>query len=450
MFEFFAIGCLILSNSFLALTELSLIAAKRPRLLALSESGNKNARIALDLACKPDKIIATAQIGLTIIMLIEGAVTESLLAPLFHRYIAQVAVLQPFDHEIILICSFVLVTSLTILFGDIIPKRIALVYPESIAVKFVPITSKVVYMLSPLVWICSYLSDKILQLFGIPTNKEERVSARDIEDLFEAGAQSGLLVQTEKDLLDNVWRMDERQVSALMTPRSEIVYIDIMASDEDNLETVLNNPSKQIIVCTENLDHVLGFGPAGEWLKDIVKQLYARVEKPKIIWSDNLLPIHAIPNSLTLIETLDAFRKYKTDIALVYNEFGHVEGIISIYDLMGAVVGQYPGASDENLLIIKDVSGKWLIDGMAAFDDVKQALGIEDLCDDQLGGHYNTAAGFALSFLGRIKGRLPKEFDSFNYAGYVFEIVDIDRSQGYRIDRLMVQRQPDKTAIILG
>jgi putative hemolysin len=235
--------------------------------------------------------------------------------------------------------------------------------------------------------------------------------------------------------------MDERQVSALMTPRSEIVYIDLSASLEDNVEIILNNPSKDIIVCNENLDHVIGIAPAKIWLKDIFKQLRHGVDSPKIAWSDNLTPVHTIPNSLSLIETLDSFRQYKTHIALIYNEFGHVEGIISVSDLMNAVVGEYPGMNSENLLIIKDISGKWLIDGMAAIDDVKQALEIEELPNEQL-GHYNTAAGFALSILGRAKGRLPKEFDRFTYGGYLFEVVDIDRSQGYRIDRLMVQKSP--------
>lgn len=441
MLEFLAICCLILCNAFLTLAELSLLSARKPRLFALADEGVKNARIACDLIRKPGRVIAVAQIGLTIIVLIEGALTDDLLAPIVYKLVTQLKFLQPFDHFITLMSSFALVTVLAILFGDIIPKRIALVYPETIAVALAPINSKIMYIATPLVNVFAYLSDKILTLFAIPINKEQYVSAEDIEDLFEAGAQSGLLVKTEKDLLDNVWRMDERQVSALMTPRSEIVYIDITASDEENLEIILNNPSKQIIVCNENLDHVLGFGPAGEWLKNIVKQLSARVEKPKIIWSDNLSPIHTIPNSLSLIETLDSFRKYKTYIALVYNEFGHVEGIVSIYDLMSAVVGEYPGVNDENLLIIKDASGKWLIDGMASMDDVRYALEIEEFPNEQL-GHYNTAAGLALSILGRSKGRLPKEFDSFSYAGYVFEVVDIDRSQGHRIDRLMVQRQP--------
>lgn len=441
MFEFLALGGLILSNSFLSIAELSLISAKKTRLMALADDGNKSAKLAYDLASKPDRIIATSQIGLTILILVEGAVTDRLLAPLFHRLISPFIILQPFDHLITLVCSFTLVTTLTILFGDIIPKRVALVYPETIAINLISITSKVVYIFSPLVMIFSYLSDKVLHLFNVPINKEQEVTALDIEDLFEAGAQSGLLDQTEKNLLDNVWRMDERQVSALMTPRSEMVFIDILGSDDDNLEIILNNPSKHILVCNENLDHVLGIGPVDVWVKDIIKQLFAGVKKPKIIWSDNFLPIHAIPNSLSLIETLDSFRKFKSRVALVYNEFGHVEGIVSMSDLMSAVVGEDPSISAENLLIIKDDCGKWLIDGLAAIDDVKKALSIDDLPNEQM-GHYLTAAGFALSILGRDKGRLPKEFDKFNYGGYVFEVVDIDRTKGYRIDRLMVQREP--------
>ena len=442
MLVFLAITGLILSNSFLAISELSLIASKTQRLYALAEEGDVGAKIAYELANKPDKIIATSQIGLTFVTLVEGAITGILLNPVFSGIVEKVGVLKPFEHIITLICSFTLITLLTILFGDIIPKRIALIYPEIIAIKLSPITSKVIYCFSPIVKIFSYLSDKILTLFGIPIINDNKVSAEDIEDIFEAGAQSGLLVQTEKDLLDNVWRMDERQVSALMTPRSEIVFIDLSASLEDNVEIILNHPSKDIIVCNENLDHVIGIAPAKIWLKDIFMQLRQGIDNPKIAWSENLIPVHTIPNSLSLIETLDSFRQFKTHIALIYNEFGHVEGIITVSDLMNAVVGEYPGMNTENLLIIKDVSGKWLIDGLAAIDDVKQALDIEELPNEQL-GHYNTAAGFALSILGRAKGRLPKEFDRFTYGGYLFEVVDIDRSLGYRIDRLMVQKAPE-------
>jgi len=440
MFEFIVVICLVLCNAFLVVSELSLLATKKPRLKAMADDGIAKAKLAYDLAENPYSIIVTAQIGLTVLMLIEGAVTENLMKPLVDPLVVWLPELASYAHIITVASSFIFVTILTILFGDIIPKRIALVYPESIAIKLAKANSRVIFVTTPLVKAFSYVSDRILTVFGVPTDKKTYVSAEDIEDLFEAGAQSGLLDKTEKDLLDNVWRMDERSVGALMTPRADIVYIDITATDEENLDKILDNPFKQIVVCNENLDHVLGVGQAGEWLKDIVKQMTIKVAKPKISWTTNLSPIHAIPNSLSLIETLDSFRQYKTHIALVYNEFGHVEGMISVNDLMSSVIGEYPGDNNEDLLIIKDESGKWLIDGMASIDDVKQALEIDtgDEDDDQI-THYNTAAGLALAMVGKTKGRLPKEFDRFDYAGYAFEVVDIDRSQGYKIDRLMVK-----------
>lgn len=440
MFQIIVIVLLIFSTAFFAIAELSLVASKKQRLLALADDGNSNARLALEMAKKPKGMIVAAQIGLTFVTLIEGAVTKKLLDPFLSPILIKINFLSIYATLISTILSFILVTFATILFGDIIPKRVALLYPENIAITLVPITSKMLKLLTPLINIFSFISDKILQILRMPIELNNHVSAKDIEDLFEAGAQSGLLDQTEKGLLDNVWRMDERRVGALMTPRSDIVYIDTTALYKDNLEIVLNNPSKRILVCKGNLDHILGVGLASIWLKDYLQQLNSGTQNPTISWLDldNLIPVHSIPNTLTLIETLESFRKYKTHMVLVYNEFGHLEGLITMVDLMGAVVGEYPETLTENLLIHKDPSGKWLIDGLAPIDDVKNALGIVELPDEDL-GNYHTAAGFALSILGSTQGRLPKEFDSFIYEGYIFEVVDVDRSKGYRIDQLMVQ-----------
>ncbi len=442
MLQILLILLLIFITGFLAISEVSLIAAKRQRLQALANEGNNNAKLALALALAPHRMIVTTQIGLTFVTLIEGAVTETLLDPFLQPILAKISYLSSHSIMISVIVSFALVTFITILFGDILPKRIALLYPENIAITLAPITSRLIKLFSPLITVFSFLSDTILRILRMPLHIHHHVSAEDIEDLFEAGAQSGLLDKTEKGLLDNVWRMDERMVGALMTPRSEIVYINITSPYKENLEIIFNNPTKRIIVCKENLDHILGVGSASIWIKDFAEQLYTGQQNHKIarLNFDNILPLHSIPNTLTLIETLAAFRKYKTHIALVYNEFGDLEGLITMVDLMEAVVGNYPETLDENLLILKDTSGKWLIDGLAPIDDVKQALDIAELPDESL-GNYHTVAGFAISILGSEKGRLPKEFDKFVYGGYVFEIVDIDRSKGYKIDQLMVHKQ---------
>lgn len=437
MFSVLAVLFLIVSTGFFALSELSLIASKKQRLQTMADEGSKKALLALELANKPNRVIASSQIGLTIVTLIEGAVTKTMLDPFIIPMLHNISFLSKFAVVISLFMSFALVTFITILFGDILPKRIAIIHPENVAIAIVPITSRIIKLFNPLIIIFSFLSDAILKFMHLPTDYKYHVSADDITDLFEAGAKSGLLDQTEKDLLDNVWRMDERKVGALMTPRSDIVLIDTQAPIKENLEIVLTHPSKRIIVCNGSLDNVLGYGSASLWLKDSLQKIY-NGEKLDISWLDNIRPVHSIPNTLTLIETLESFRQFKTHVALVYNEFGHVEGLITMFDLMSAVIGEYPETTEDNLLIIKDPSGKWLIDGMAAIDDVKNALEISELPDEDL-GNYHTAAGFALSMLGKLKGRLPKEFDHFDYGGYVFEVVDIDRSKGYRIDQLMVK-----------
>ena len=436
---------LIICSSFFTITELSLIASRKQRLQSLADDGNNNAKQALHLNANIERVIASTQIGLTCIAVLAGAITDQVIAPMLHPFFIQYSFIANYSKIISSIISLSSITFLTILIGDILPKRIALIYPEAIAMWMAPIATSVLYILTPLINVFSFLSNAILRIFGMPTKLKNIVLAEDIEDLFEAGARSGLLDRTEKNLLDNVWRMDERKVGALMTPRAEIIYIDINASYKDNLEIVLNNPERRILVCNEDLDHVLGICLASVWIKDILRQLFSGNTNPTVSWVENLLPLHSIPNSLTLIETLEAFRKYKTHIALVYNEFGHVEGIISMVDLMGAVVGESPDIADEDLLIIKDSSGKWLIDGLAPIDDVKNALNISEFPDENL-GNYQTASGFVMSILGRSKGRLPKEFDKFNYAGYIFEIVDIDRTKGYRIDQIMVQIEKNPMA----
>lgn len=434
--QIFLLILLILVNGFFALAELSLLAAKKSRLLLLAENGNLNAVKALQLVENPSRIIAVSQIGLTVITLVEGAATNSILAPFLMPMISASKYLLNYAGIITLTLSFIIITSLTILFSDILAKRIALIYPETIAVTLIPLTSRIIILLSPLIKIFSYLSDKILQLLGMPTLIHESVSAEDIESMIEAGARSGVLDATEQGLLGNVWRMDERKVGAIMTP--DIIFIDVNASYQDNLSIILEHPAKRIIVCIDNLDHVLGYGIPSVWLKEILHQTMSGIVNPKVNWRQDLMKVHAIPNTLTLIEMLDAFRKYKTSVALVYNEFGRVEGLITMTDLMSAVVGEYPENAEENLLIIQDSSGKWLIDGLAALDDVKKALNIGNIAEDE-SNTYHTMSGFMFAIIGSEKGRLPKEFDRFDYSGYTFEIVDIERENGYRIDRVMVQ-----------
>ncbi len=431
---------LIFANAFFTISDMSIIASKKNRLQLLIDEGSDKAKLALKLAEDPTKIIATTQIGLTVVTLLEGAFVEASLTGKVAPYFKTWNYFHGREETIASILVFLIVTFLLILFGDILPKRLAILYPEKVATFLSPITTGIIKLLLPIVNCFAFLSNSILRMFGLSTKRNLQLSVEDITTMIEEGAQSGVLVKAEKDLFENVWRLDESKVGALMTPRSEIVFIDVTAPSLENIDKILSNPSQNLLVCKEDLDHVLGYIPAITVIKEIVRQSREKGITIDINWTDGLKLVHSIPNTLTLIEILESFRAYKTHIALVYNEFGHVDGIITLGDLVTAVMGDIPGVdSEDNKLIHKDPSGKWLIDGLASINDVMDELEIDDLTEENA-GNYQTAAGFVISIIGRSHGRLPKVFDKFDFAGYTFEVVDIDRDSGYRVDKIMVRR----------
>lgn len=429
---------LIFANAFFTISDMAVIASKKTRMNTLAEEGNKKARSLLKLVDDPTPVIATTQIGLTVITMIEGAFVEASLSGKVADYFQQLGYFAGNEKTASSIIVFVIVTFLLLLIGDILPKRIAILYPESVATALAPLINLVIKLLLPMIKSFSFLSDTILRFLGLSTKRNEEVSEEDIETMFEAGAQSGVLGLAERNLFENVWRLDESKVGSLMTPRSEIIFIDITASPEENLDKILSNPSQNLLICKEDLDNVLGYVPAINVIKEVVQQFKASGLLIKTNWVDGLKPIHAIPNTLTLIDILEAFRSYKSHLALVYNEFGHVDGLVTIGDLVTAVMGDIQSLETASALIEKDNSGKWLIDGQAPINDLIFELDIDELPEgDQ--GSYQTAAGFTISMIGREHGRLPKVFDKFVYDKYIFEVVDIDRNSGYRVDKIMVR-----------
>ena len=430
---------LILANGLFTISDMSVIASKKNRLLALAESGSEKAKKAYALAEDPTKVIATTQIGLTVVTLIEGAFVEGILSGKVAAWLLMEGYFPGYEQKVASVGVFFIVTIVLILIGDILPKRIAILYPEPVAIFLSPLTTLIIKILLPIVNTFAFFSDTILRLFGLNTKRIDEVSEDDITTIIEAGAQSGILVQAEKDLFENVWRLDESKVGSLMTPRTDLVFVDVTASAKENVDKILENPSQNLLICKDDLDHVLGYIPAISVIKEIVRQTQNAETSFNINWTEGLKQIHNIPNSLTLIEILESFRAYKTHIALVYNEFGHVEGLITLGDLVTAVIGDIPSVNNNNLqLIEKDPSGKWLVDGLASINDLLDELEIEDAPDYI--GNYQTAAGFVISFIGREHGRLPKVFDKFQYSGFVFEVVDIDRDGGYRVDKIMIRR----------
>jgi putative hemolysin len=440
---------LILLNGLFALTEMSLVAANKGRLATLAEAGNRGAAAALALARDPNRILATTQLGLTFVTLLEGSfATHSFVASLAQA-LPDAAFLLAWREKIASVAVLSCITFATLVLGEMLPKRAALVRPEAIASVMAPWAQRFISLLSPLIGALSFCTNSLMALFGLPLVKSEAVSAEDVETMLEAAGQSGLLSAPEMAIMDNVWRLDERKVGAIMTPRQGIHFIDINGTNQANLDMLAQHPRARLVVAQGGLDSVLGMAPTREWTLSMVTQLRDGIREPKIDWTANLAPALGIPNSLTLLESLESFRQHKTHVALVYNEFGQIEGLVSISDLMDSLVGEMPQSAEQETLIHKDASGKWLIDGLASVSDTKTALGLGEL-PGEAQANFQTAGGFALWMVGRSKGRLPKEFDEFEHGGYVFQVVDIDRKNGYRIDQIMVEsiatRSPRKLA----
>lgn len=435
------IVALTLCNSFLALSEMSLAASKKTRLASMAADGDHRAKLALSLADDPNRVLATTQIGLTFITMVQGALGDSSFTAPILAQLPHWSWMEAYRDKIALGVALSGITFFSLIVGEMLPKRVALLYPETIARAVAPTASRLIGALSPAIGALSWITNRLMAAMGLPLVKSEAVSAEDVETMLEAAGAQGLLSEREKTIMDNVWRLDERKVGAIMTPRANIAHIDISNPHESNLDVLASHPRARLVVTQGGLDHVLGMAPAKTWTVELMRQLREKRPNPTIDWTSGLTPAHAVPNSLTLIETLESFRAHKAHSALVYNEFGQVEGLVTMSDLMDAVVGEVPLADDHSQLIFKDPAGRWLIDGLAPLSDLRSALELEELPgEDQ--AHFQTAGGFALWMIGRSKGRLPKEFDEFEHSGLTFQVVDIDRKNGYRIDQLMVVKTP--------
>lgn len=429
---------LIIANGFFTISDMAIIAAKKVRIQSMADSGSKKANSILKLVDDPTPVIATTQIGLTVITMLEGAFVEASLSGKVADQFQKLGYFSGSEHFAASAIVFFVVTFLLLLIGDILPKRIAILYPETVSIALSPFINTTIKILNPLIKSFAFLSDKILKFFGLSTKRNEEVSEEDFETLIEAGAQSGILGQAEKDLFDNVWRLDESKVGALMTTRADIIFVDVTAPTEENIQKIISNPSQNLLICRGGLDHVLGYVPAISVIKDLVKQVKGTGISIRTNWDERIKPIHKIPGSLTIVETLEAFRTYKSHLALVYNEFGHVDGIISMGDLVAAVMGDMQSFQNSEFHIDKISDDSWLVDGQVTVNDFILELNIDELPDTDSGA-YQTVAGFMMAFIGRIHGRLPKVGDKFSYDNYEFEVIDIDKDVGYRVDKIKVK-----------
>ncbi|MCI7353323.1 MAG: hemolysin family protein [[Actinobacillus] rossii] len=417
---------LIAISAVVSSAEISLAGARKLKLQAMVNEGNQKAEQVLRLQEKPGRFITVVQIALNMVAVLAGMLGESALTP-YIAHALQSYVSENMLESVASWSAFALVTFSFILIADLIPKRIAMTYPETVALKTVKIMQACIFLLSPLVWIFDSIANGIFRLFRISTVREESMTSEDIVAVVEAGAESGVLKAQEHYLIENIFDMQARTVTSTMTTRENIVFLDRTFDREKVLETLGSDSHSKLPICDGSLDKILGYVESHELLT-----MYLKGDSKVSLTDSRLLrkPLF-IPDTLSLYEVLELFKSAGEDFAVIVNEYALVVGIVTLNDVMSIVMGELVSSEEEQIVRRDETS--WLIDGATPLEDVMRALDIEEFPEWE---NYETIAGFMMYMLRKI----PKKTDFVLYDKYKFEIIDTDN---FKIDQLMVSLRKD-------
>lgn len=424
MQNFLMMALLISASAFLSMSEIALAAARKIKLKLMSESGDSDAAKVLKLQEHPSGFFAASQIGLNAIAILGGILGEAAFTPYFAKLIGYIYQGSGLN-TIAFVCSFVFVTLLFILFADLMPKRLAITSPEKVATRLINPLLLFTSLFRPLTYLINGLSNLIFRIFKINTIRDDQITFDDVYAVVDAGAQAGVLQQQEHHLIENVFELESRTLPSSMTPREQVVFFTLQENEAAIREKIAAYPHSKFLVCDHVIDRVVGYIDTKDLLVRILNnQSWLQMNET------TLRTALIVPDTLTLSELLDRFKSSRENFAAVINEYALVVGIITLNDVMSTVMGDWFSTALEEQQVVQRDENSWLIDGGTPIEDVKHALNIDQLPDEE---NYETAAGFIMYMLRKI----PKRTDSVEIYGFKFEVVDIDH---YKIDQLLVTR----------
>lgn len=415
---------LILINGIFAMAEIAVVTARKARLKKLADAGDPRAKAALELANSPNRFLATVQVGITLIGVMAGAFGGATLAEEIARGLNTIPVLVPHSEWISVAIVVAMITFLSLIIGELAPKRIGLSNPEGIARALARPLDRLSRVASPLVKALSEGTDLVLRLVGFKPRQEAPVSEEEVRTLIEQGLHAGVFHRTEQELVERVFQLDELTVHDLRTPRSRIVWLKLDDPPETNWRKVVASGHTHFPVYQGNRDNVVGIVS--------VKALFANLALTGAADLKNLLtePLY-VPFSMSATKLLEFFKQTGRHVALVTDEFGGIEGLVTVTDVMEALVGEVPSGEKRNKkLIIERQDGSWLAEAFVDIDELKRTLHIRHLPGEE-SEEYQTLGGFILDQLGRI----PQEGEYVEAEGLRFEVVDMDRQ---RIDKVLI------------
>ncbi len=433
MIETAILFALIILNGVFAMSEIALVTARRVRLQRLAESGDTSAGAAIRLGEDPTQFLSTVQIGITSIGVLNGIVGEAALAQPFSVWLNGVGVQNPYAQYLATGLVVVSITYLTIVLGELVPKRLGQMAPETVARLVARPMLVLAATTRPFVRLLSGSTQLVLRTFGVNERAEPTVTQEEINLMLAEGSSAGVIEQHEHQMVRNVFRLDDRQIASLMVPRSDIVYFDVNDSLEANLKRFEESDHSRFPVVRGGWSEVLGFVSARQILLQTL-----RGQQPDL--TAHLQPAVFVPESLTGMELLENFRNSGVQLAFIIDEYGEVQGIVTPQDVMEAITGEFKTHRAEDAWAVQREDGSWLLDGLIPIPELKDRLGLQHVPEEER-GRYNTLSGMLMLLL----GRLPQTSDYCEWENWRFEIVDLD---GKRIDKVLASPKPEVPVVV--
>ena len=426
--EIFLIFVLLLANGLFAMAEIAVVASRKARLKTMIEEGSAGAKLALALSNAPGKFLSTVQVGITLVGVLAGAVGGANIANRLTPFVEQIPFLKSYAVLISLFIVVSLITYLSVVIGELLPKRIALNNPERIASAMAKPMNGLSAIFSPIVNLLNFTSDSLMAALGIRKNKESSVSEEEVRVLIDEGLSAGIFKKAEKEMVESVFDLDEQSAGSLMTPRARMIWLSLDDEDEENWRRIAGSGHSHFPVYQETRDNVIGMVSVKSLWANL--SLAGRVELRALV-----TPPLYVPNAMPASKLIEEFKKSGKHIALVVDEFGGLQGLVTLNDVMMAIVGNLPEREQrhEPKAVLRQ-DGTWIVDAMLDIDEAKDSLGIENDLPGEDENRYSTLGGFMLFRL----GHLPREGEKFQWDRFEFEVIDMDRQ---RIDKVLVTQK---------
>lgn len=426
-FEIFFVLLLILLNGLLAMSELALVSSRKSRLERMAGLGNSGARTALHLIEDPSRFLSTVQIGITLVGILAGAVSGATIADRLGDWLETFPAVAPHGDTIAIGLAVVVITYLSLIVGELVPKRIALANPERVASLVARRMKLLSHLAAPAVWLLKVSTDVVLRFMKLSATRKESVTEDEVKSLVAEGTLAGIFVPQEREMIDGVLRLANRPVRVIMTPRSEIVWVDLQADHETLNQVAEASRFSRLLVCDGSVDHAVGVVHT----KDL---LPLALKNEPIALQSVMVPALIVLDRLSVLKLIERFRLEGVHMAVVVDEYGVTEGVATLTDLLESIAGELPeGGEAAKLLIVQRDDGSWLVDGTLPIDEFEDRIGLRGLREN---GGFDTVAGFVLQQF----DHLPTVGESFLYRHTKFEVVEMD---GRRIEKIHVQPAAD-------